>query len=107
MAEEHSGRKFERSTLENEILSTAQKIPVRNRNNPDGDCFDQHAIDEFIEAWANLLHYYEEQDDRDINIEVVREYIHGVNKFGGVRYFSDASRRCLEQADDAATEIEG
>ena len=92
-----------RQTTEKKLIAKAKDIPMT----PETGCFDAKAIDEFIEAWQDLVAYYETNRDLDINVEVVRDYIHWANRFGEIILAANADLQCLEIVEDASADLEG
>ncbi len=91
-----------RINAEQRILSAADNV-LRTSHSA---CFNEANLAEFFNGWHDLVHYYQECDETMISVEVVREYINGLNSFVGVRQDEKRSRQCHEQASEAIAELE-
>jgi hypothetical protein len=107
MVKSQPNRRTSRRKLEKQIVLAAANIHQSNRDTPNETCFDQPAVDQFVGAWFSLVHYYRDNDDRDIGVEVVREYIYWLNRFGAIHLNPNRDKRCIDQARDALIEMEG
>jgi hypothetical protein len=90
-----------RSEIEKCIVSSAGKILL----GPDHECYDDEAAQDFLQAWRDLVEYYQNADDIMINVEVVREYRDWMNIFGGMKYHKGLSADCLARAEEAEAEL--
>src|SRR5579871_1913258 len=91
-----------RADIEQHLIEQAKHIS----NNPETGCFDEQAINEFINGWQDLVAYYESTDDRTINIEIVRDYLYWSSRFGEIS-IARKDPVCAEIADDACEDLMG
>jgi len=72
--------------------------------NPNDDCFD--AAHAGLEHWQKLVFYYRSNDDRDIGVEIVREYIDWIDALRRIAHQESLSDECRDEVEDALAEIQ-
>jgi hypothetical protein len=90
-----------RKAIEQRIVSSAKNIRLR----PGVECFDNDAVQEFLQAWRDLARYYKEHDDRMINIEVVGEYFEWVDVFDWMFGDENLNMKCRKEAEEVYMEL--
>ena len=91
-----------RAGLEQAILSASKLI----REDKTTHCLDAHSVEAFLEAWRHLVTYYEENDDRTIGVEIVREYLDWLTRFSTIWHSERRLLDCREMASEACEELE-
>lgn len=91
-----------RKAIEQRIVSCTKHFLLR----PDVECFNDDAVQEFLEAWRDLAQYYMEYNDTMINIEAIREHRAWTGVFGGMAQNETLSKECREEADEVYKELE-
>jgi hypothetical protein len=71
---------------------------------PEHDCFDTtHAG---LEHWDDLVHYYRANDDTDIGVEVMREYMDRLNDLLRIAQDTTLPEQCHDEVEDAVSELQ-
>ncbi len=92
-----------RKQIEKRILTLADNIKLGG----DIECFDSKAVEDFFSSWRDLVQYFKDNHDSDINVEVIREYIEWTDVFGGMTHNVSLSQECREASDEAYEELNG
>src|SRR5690349_17537738 len=92
----------ERDQWEERIVEASNQI-----DNMQPDWFTSTEWDLFIDAWYNLVHYYEEHADTVIGVEAVREYHHIMRLFRRTLWDERLSLDIHRQIEDKIAELEG
>lgn len=93
--------KGKRSDLENELVNSANIITYDGQN-----CLNKEQVETFSETWRELVDYYENHDDNDIGVEVIREFIDWQMRFSTVWHDETRPANCREAALDPLEELE-
>jgi hypothetical protein len=91
-----------RKQLEQNIIERATAI----RLNPETGCYDEDVLHQAWEAWHELVNYYDENEDTEISVEVVRVYLDKTNSFFSAWQDPDKNVDCQERAEEALRELE-
>ncbi len=91
----------ERKEIENLIIAVAGRIAVDEETG----CLDSETVENWFIGWRRLIEYYKDNNDFDIGIEVMREYIRVENLFGGIQHNKQADDECVEIAREAIDEL--
>jgi hypothetical protein len=91
----------ERDQWEERVIEASNEI-----DNMQPDWFNSAEWDLFIDAWYNLVKYYEEHADTVIGVEVVREYHDIMRLFRRTLWDEKLSLDTRQQIEDKITGLE-
>lgn len=95
----------ERNAIEQEIVRCA--LAVNTVPNPPGGWLNDDEIDEFIDAWEDLILYYQGSKDFVVDIEVVREYHDFLRRLFDLVLDPELEAGLRERASEVLEELQG
>jgi hypothetical protein len=98
------GNVSKRKQIEERIVNTSKSVKV---SKPSGSWLDDREITEFLDAWCELVEYYQEYDDTMLDVEVVREYVRFVRILNHLLSEVGLEEKHHEQAGTILEELEG
>ncbi len=93
-----------RRQIEERIVKTSQSVKVISK--PQGDWLNDNEVNEFLDAWYELVQYYQEHEDTVLDIEVVREYVEFVQLLNRLKSDINLSDQRRNRAEEILEELE-
>jgi hypothetical protein len=96
-----------RGELEERIFELANGVPLGDSTKGEFDWLYSHELDQFLDAWYTLAKYYEINDDIEIGVEAVSDYVAFVRLFRRILSDGTFEQRHRQQAEDKLNELDG
>jgi hypothetical protein len=91
-----------RHDIEKQIVEASNQII---RTSP-MECLPEEVVRKLLLYWHDLMKYYRENDDDDMNIEVIREYLRHVDIFWVMSNDQNVSPACRESLRESLDELQ-
>jgi hypothetical protein len=97
-----TNQQLTRKKLEQDIIDNAKKIQFNSEINS----YEETTVGGFVVSWLALVDYYKHNNDSDISIEILREYINWKDNFYDIWKNPDIAEIYQEEAGEHLKELE-